>query len=142
MRITVLVLFLSLLLPTWAQTPLDWTVPFSVDGIQLGFTRQQVLKQLGAPREQVEQTWKYKDLTVTFRQDQVYRLYGSVLRQKDRTLVQAGELSGVVRRHLGEPASNQVQGDMDVMLYQSESLTVGVFSKSGRVSVVGLGRKD
>lgn len=134
----------------WAQARLDWATPFAVDGIRLGDKKQQVLKSLGAPRESSHgslEVWKYKELEVDFRGDEVCRLYGSALQQNNQTLVRAGELAGVVRGRLGEPENNQALGvqpppEMDLMMYQNQSTTIGVFSRAGRVSVVGLSRRN
>ena len=149
MKFRLWLLFLVLLQAAWAQARLDWATPFAVDGIRLGYTRQQVFKSLGAPRESSRgqlDVWKYKDLEVTFRGDDVCRLYGSALQQNNQTLVRVGELAGVVRGRFGEPANNQALGvqrhpEVDVMMYQNETTTVGVFSREGRVSLVGLSRR-
>lgn len=150
MKSRVLLLFVLLLQAAWPQGRLDWASPFAVDGIRLGYTKQQVFKALGAPRERTPgqlDVWKYKDLEVTFRGDDVCRLYGSALQQNNLTLVRAGELAGVVRGRFGEPENNQALGvqappEMDLMMYQNEVTTIGVFSRQGRVSVVGLSRRS
>lgn len=134
-----------------AQTLLDWGRPFSVDGIKLGSSRQEVLNQLGAPQSKSHQNdqeiWKYRDQEVSFRSGQACRVYGSVLQQNSKPLARAGELSGVVRRRLGEPLDNQALGippnpGVDLMMYQNEAFSIGVFSREGRVSVVGLTRRN
>ena len=143
-------LCLLLLQAVWPEGRLDWATPFAVDGIRLGYTKNQVFKTLGAPRETSRgqfDVWKYKDLEVTFRGDDVCRLYGSALQQSDQTLVRVGELVGVVRGRFGEPGNNQSLGvqshpEVDVMMYQNETTTVGVFSRAGRVSLVGLSRRS
>lgn len=149
MKFRVLLLCLFLVQMAWPQARLDWATPFAVDGIRLGSTRQQVFKALGAPRETSRgqlDVWKYKDLEVSFRGDDVCRLYGSALQQNGQTLVRAGELAAVVRGRFGEPENNQALGiqpnpEVDVMMYQNETTTIGVFSRAGRVSVVGLSRR-
>lgn len=149
MKLRVLVLLLLLLQVAWPQARLDWSVPFAVDGVGLGDTKQQVFKSLGAPREtsrnQLE-VWKYKDLEVTFRGNDVCRLYGSALQQNRQTLVKVGELAGVVRGRFGEPESNEALGvqkhpEVDVLMYQNETTSIGVFSRQGRVSLIGLSRR-
>lgn len=150
MRFRMLLLCLLLLQVAWSQGRLDWTTPFAVDGIRLGFTRQQVFKALGAPRESTRGTlevWKYKDLEVTFRAGDVCRLYGIALQQNNQTLIRVGELAGVVRGRFGEPESNEALGvqrhpEVDVAMYQNETTTVGVFARGGRVSLVGLSRRN
>ncbi len=149
MRFQVLLLCLLWLQAVWPQGRLDWATPFAVDGIKLGYTKDQVFKSLGAPRESSRgqlDVWKYKDLEVTFRGTEVVRLYGSALQQSNQTLVRAGELAGVVRGRFGEPESNEGLGiqrnpEVDVMMYQNETTTIGVFSREGRVSLVGLSRR-
>jgi hypothetical protein len=140
---------LLLLQAAWPQARLDWATPFSVDGIRLDFTKQQVFNSLGAPREtsrgQLE-VWKYKDLEVSFRGNDVCRLYGSALQQNNQTLVRVGELAGVVRGRFGEPENNQALGiqphpEVDLMMYQNETTSIGVFAREGRVSLVGLSRR-
>ena len=87
MNFRILALFLLTLQVAWPQTKLDWSVPFAVDGIRLGDTRQQVFKALGAPRENTRgklDVWKYKDLEVSFQGDNVARLYGSALQQTNK----------------------------------------------------------
>lgn len=150
MKFRILLLCLFLLQAVWSQGRLDWGTPFAVDGIRLGSTKDLVFKSLGAPRESTRgqlEVWKYKDLEVTFRGPEVVRLYGSALQQNNQTLVRAGELAGVVRGRFGEPESNDALGiqrnpDVDVMMYQNETTTIGVFSREGRVSVVGLSRRN
>ncbi len=150
MKFRILLLFLLLLQSAWPQGRLDWGSPFAVDGLRLGFTRQQVFKSLGAPRETTRgqlEVWKYKELEVTFRGNDVCRLYGSALQQNNQTLVRAGELAGVVRGRFGEPESNEANGvpshpEVDLMMYQNETTTIGVFSRTGRVSMVGLSRRS
>lgn len=150
MKFRVLLLFLLLLQTAWPQGRLDWASPFAVDGLRLGLTKQEVFKSLGAPREtsrgQLE-VWKYKDLEVTFRGNDVCRLYGVALQQNNQTLVRVGELAGVVRGRFGEPESNETSGvprhpEVDLMMYQNETTTIGVFSRAGRVSTVGLSRRN
>lgn len=143
----ILLLFLLLVQAGWSQVRLDWSVPFAVDGIRLGDTKKQVFKSVGAPRETTHgslEVWKYRDLEVTFRGDDVCRLYGSALQQNQQTLVHSGELAGVVRGRFGEPDPPTVQPPpgLDLMMYQNESTTIGVFSREGRVSVVGLSRRN
>ena len=150
MKFRLLVLFLFLLRAAWPQARLDWATPFAVDGIRLGDTRQKVFKSLGAPRESTRgqlDVWKYKDLEVTFRGDDVCRLYGLALQQNSQTLVRVGELAGVVRGRFGEPEDNRAMGvqpnpEVDLMMYQNENTTIGVFSRAGRVSLVGLSRRS
>jgi len=150
MKSRILVLFLFLLQSAWPQARLDWAAPFAVDGIRLDDTRQQVFKSLGAPRESSRgqmDVWKYKDLEVSFRGDDVCRLYGSALQQNKQTLVRVGELAGVVRGRLGEAENNEALGvqrhpEVEVMMYQNESTTIGVFSRAGRVSLIGLSRRS
>ena len=146
MSLRVLLLCLLLLQIAWPQARLDWSIPLAVDGIRLGDSKQQVFKSLGAPRENSRghlEVWKYKDLEVTFRDGSVCRLYGSALQQNNKILIRVGELAAVVRGRLGEPEDNDRLGiqrhpEVDVMMYQSESTSVGVFSRAGRVSLVGL----
>lgn len=144
-----LLVFLLLLKAAWPQARLDWGSPFAVDGIRLGLTKQAVFKALGAPRESTRgqlEVWKYKDLEVAFRGGEVCRLYGSALQQNNQTLVRAGELVGVVRGRFGEPESAEATGvprhaEVDLMMYQNETTSIGVFSRAGRVSLVGLSQR-
>ena len=145
-----LLLFLLLIQLAWPQGRLEWTIPLAVDGIRLGFTKNQVFEALGAPRESKRgllEVWKYKDLEVTFRAGDVCRLYGMALQQNNQNLVRVGELAGVVRGRFGEPESNEALGvqrhpEVDVLMYQNETTTVGVFARQGRVSLVGLSRRN
>ncbi|MBX3170732.1 MAG: hypothetical protein KF760_25225 [Candidatus Eremiobacteraeota bacterium] len=150
MKFRILLLCWLLLPVAWPEARLDWASPFAVDGVRLGDSKQQVFKALGAPRESSRsqlEVWKYKDLEVTFRSGDVCRLYGLALQQNNQTLVRVGELAAVVRGRFGEPESNQALGvqqhpEVEVMMYQNATTTIGVFSRAGRVSLVGLSRRS
>ena len=51
-----------------------------------------------------------------------------------------------MRGRFGEPENNEALGvqrhpEVDVMMYQNETTTIGVFARAGRVSLVGLSRR-
>lgn len=136
-----LLLFLLMIGPALAE-------PYLVNGIALGSSRQEVFQRLGAPtsksNESLLEVWKYQDWEVGFDGGgSVKRIYGTLLEEDSHTLARVGELTSLVRRRLGEPADLNSLGiqphpEVDLMMYVRGATLVAVFSREGRVSLVGV----